>query len=130
MGEHTSKAGGGGGGALRAGQNSTTEIAGRNLTRINAAQAKQDFISSNDPSSFLSHNAPDDIDINGIDFRRFSTLEMTDSDGVRHHISTYQSMTQASNGEYPLFTVDVKTGLRRKKRYYEFDTSTFGTGMR
>ena len=125
--EHTSKAGGGGGGSssnIRAEQNSTTEILQRRT--INRTQARQEFIDSRNPSDFLPENVPESININGVEFRRFSTSESFDNDGSRRYVSAFQATQQAQDGTYPVFETVVKNIRKRGKSSFQFDTSTSG----
>lgn len=127
MGEHTSKAGGGGGASasnIRADQNSTTEIVQHRT--INRTQARQEFLESRNPSDFLPENVPDSININGVEFRRFSTSESLDSDGYRRYVSAFQATQQAQDGTYPVFETVVKNIRKRGKSSFQFDSSVSG----
>lgn len=117
----TNGSGGGGGG----GRNNDNQISS---ARINK-QVVDGWMNQNSPSLFLS-SAPSEIDVGGVPFDWIGESKSYTSSGREVYNNTYQSRIQASNGEYPVIETVVREVRSRGTKRYEWDKSTFGTGLR
>lgn len=116
----SSNMGGGGGG----GGNATEPVRMVSITQQNVA----DWMENHDAGQYLDA-APDTIQVDGVEFQWFAEQTTTDRRGNRVFGNDYQSVEQASNGEWPVIHVSVVERRTRNRTTYSFDKSS-STGTR
>lgn len=91
-------------------------------------QSVTDWMENHDAGQYLDA-APDAIQVNGMEFQWFAEQTTTDQRGNRVFGNDYQSVEQASNGEWPVIHVSVVERRTRNRTTYSFDRSP-STGTR
>lgn len=99
-----------------------------NFARVDK-QTVDSWMNNTSPSGFLS-SAPSEITVGGVSFDWIGESKDYTSTGREVFRNTYQSRVQMSNGEYPVIETVVREVRSRGSRRYEWDKSTFGTGLR